>query len=164
MQIWGNGGRFCLYTPCTFLCYMLHGITDKSIIFWLNNYNCRVPPTQGLQVMVAWGHGVESSQAKCARIACWLNEWSLQPIGLQRISLSVKRYWSTGPVPISAVITWVNSAGGQIKGKGTCVGVGALPCLNSFDPNQLYQCIFDFDTAQVGTPNTGQACHRPRWL
>ena len=27
--------NFCIYTPCTFLCYMLHGITDKVIKFFI---------------------------------------------------------------------------------------------------------------------------------
>ncbi len=43
---------------------------------------CRVPPSQGLQVTVAWGHGWRAPERAGPHIS-----WSLQPTGLQRIQV-----------------------------------------------------------------------------
>ncbi len=51
--------------------YMRTQICIKGNIFIsVSKQYCRVPPPQGLQVTVAWGHGWKAP--KCAGTACWL--------------------------------------------------------------------------------------------
>ncbi len=82
VHIWTNGPNTFLgeeypmpkkeyfFRHITISCQNLHFIMSGICLELGFSIYCRVPPTRGLQVMMAWGHKWRAN--KCARTARWL--------------------------------------------------------------------------------------------